>query len=493
MRTIALFVGIAAVGLPLLPAADHFLTIGGGYLPASNQVSLEKNILFHERVLAGTGHESSPHTLLFADGNAPGRDVQFEPAESAVPPANRYLAQLFGSEDSLDLEYRDHLLQKVDGASTPANIEQWFREKGAELEAGDRVVIYVAAHGGRATDRKKPHDTRLFLWNETSITVGTLSTLIESLPNDVSVVLIMAQCYAGGFAHVIFPGGDAEKGDLDRPVAGFFATVHDRMAAGCTPDIDEENYDEFSSHFWAALHGQSRTGKKIETADYDKDGRVTLEEAHAHTVLVSDTIDIPLKTSEAFLIERARFGDENHPALHPRSLPYPRLLELARPVDRAVLEGLSRQLDLTGEDRHSQATRSAADIAKRRGEMADEDKEKRRRFQSARDAIRHGLLALWPDLSNVLSPESVRILTENQEEFVAAVEDHPRFEEWKTLRSEREKIDEERFELEKRWVLYQRFLRTAETVILAANLEKSGDEPAMARLESILAVESGTL
>ena len=44
----------------------------------------------------------------------------------------------------------------------------------------------------------------------------------------------MVQCFSGGFANVIFEGGDPEKGLAAHSRAGFFATVNNRLAAGCT-------------------------------------------------------------------------------------------------------------------------------------------------------------------------------------------------------------------------------------------------------------------
>ena len=43
-----------------------------------------------------------------------------------------------------------------------------------------------------------------------------------------------------------------------------FSRVFDTTpAAGCTPDINEANYQEYSSYFWAALRGKTRTGEPI--------------------------------------------------------------------------------------------------------------------------------------------------------------------------------------------------------------------------------------
>ncbi len=78
----------------------------------------------------------------------------------------------------------------------------------------------------------------------------------------------MVQCYSGGFANLIF-----EQGQPDKPLAkanrcGFFATVHDRIAAGCTSDIDEEDYHEYSSAFWAAISRARANGQSSAAAGF---------------------------------------------------------------------------------------------------------------------------------------------------------------------------------------------------------------------------------
>ena len=134
---------------------------------------------------------------------------------------------------------------------------------------------------------------------------------LDKLDPQVRVVLVMVQCYSGGFANCIFNEGDAKKGVTGANRCGFYATVHNRPAAGCTPDIDEENYQEYSSSFWSAICGQTRTGQPVAPPDYDGDGRVSFAEAHAYTVLTSNTIDIPVKTSDAFLRAVSKTKDDN--------------------------------------------------------------------------------------------------------------------------------------------------------------------------------------
>ncbi len=42
---------------------------------------------------------------------------------------------------------------------------------------------------------------------------------------------------------------------------------------------------EYSSYFWGAILGQTRSGKQVLDADVDKNGQVSLGEAHAYAVV----------------------------------------------------------------------------------------------------------------------------------------------------------------------------------------------------------------
>ena len=111
------FIGLLLlILLPHLHGEDFFLTIGGGYAPSGNQASLEKNVLFYQRLLAGRQLLSKPHAVFFADGNSAGLDLQVMD-RNAVPRANQLMAEFFGSDTDLGLSYRNHEVPGVRGAS----------------------------------------------------------------------------------------------------------------------------------------------------------------------------------------------------------------------------------------------------------------------------------------------------------------------------------------------------------------------------------------
>ena len=107
MRTACALAACFLLTGPAAQADDYFLTIGGGYSPGANQVSLEKNVLFFQRVLQ-ENHSGQPRSdIYFADGDAPGRDLEVMDRAS-VPKPNRLMAEFFGSRSNLGLSYRNH-------------------------------------------------------------------------------------------------------------------------------------------------------------------------------------------------------------------------------------------------------------------------------------------------------------------------------------------------------------------------------------------------
>lgn len=228
------------------------------------------------------------------------------------------------------------------------------------------------------------------LWSRQTIDVHGLQENLKKLPKDVTVILVMAQCYSGGFAHAIFNDTESDSGNFEQPVCGFFATVSSREAAGCTPDINEEAYDEFSSHFWAAMRGEDRLGNSIENADYDGNGVVSFDEAYAYTALVSRNIDIPMKTSGAFLRARSRFQDDErgrNDLLLKQHAPYSKTLELADPIEKKLLESLSERLGLEGESRYAAAENAARGIENKRAALKKQYDAKKRIFDGRADDL----------------------------------------------------------------------------------------------------------
>ncbi|MDP6446333.1 MAG: hypothetical protein QF805_21255 [Pirellulaceae bacterium] len=530
-------------------ASDHFLTVGGGYSPRGNQISLEKNVQLFQRLLGQEYGEGAPHHILFSDGNHAGPDIQYMDPEFKIPRHVELLARVFRQTKYLKYQYRTHQIENVQGVSSHDNLKKWFEEVGAKLKAGDRLFIYATAHGGRGPDRKQPQNTVLYLWRNQRISMKDFTALLDKVPSEVPVVTVMVQCYAGGFANLTFEGGDPKSGAAQPQRCGFFATVHNRVAAGCTPDINEANYQEYSSYFWAALQGKTRTGQPIDSCDYDGDGRTSFAEAHAYALLTSGSIDVSIKTSDTFLRafsattakKPAKKGDgkkddakkddakkddakkddakkddakkddakkddaaekaaddsvEQPVAAEPKPLltvntSYDELFALAHPVDKAVLDGLSVQLELKESERGKEAKKLADDLMKQKKAVESTQGKLNREYGSITKQINESLLFRWPQLNNRWHPESIALVADEGDTIIKAIESHARYKRFEELSAELQQISAKRLDFDKRWAKCQRLIRALENVALAANLPQLSDEKRVAEYEQLIASENG--
>ncbi len=478
-------------------AEDYYLTIAGGYSPSGNQASLEKNVLFFQRMLADQKLDSRNLDIYFADGKSNNNTLQVKDLDR-IPQANRLMAEFFSTTRNLGLYYRPHKVPNIQGGTTRENISDWFETNGPKMKSGDRLMLYVSAHGGASKNKSKPHDTTIYLWNNKYIKVSELAAHLDKLPEGVKVVTVMVQCHAGGFARLLFDQADPEKGASKQQRVGFFATVHSRPAAGCTPEVNEKDYKEYSSYFWSALAGETRTGEQIDLPDYDENGFVSFAEAHAYTILTSDTIDLPIKTSGEYLRSVSKFADDRdeESELLGKEADYSKVLELAGPVDRIILETLSEKLNLSGEARiataRKEGKRSTRSSRSSRGSFS----RGRRGPTSERAKLKMRIAAdvkrKWPSLGNVLNPESVELVTTKSKEFVKAIETHKDYAKYRKLMDAQGAASKKLSPTESK-VKYERFVRIAENVILSANLESVGSDSEKEAYARLVAGEFSSL
>jgi hypothetical protein len=471
-------------------AADHFLAIGGGNAPSNTQVSLEKNILFFRDALSTLGLASAPQQVLFADGNGNADDVQFAAGEDQTPEANRRLADVFSGDDADSNQYRPHAIPNVWGPAQRESLDKWFDTIGKTIPDGDRLILYYTGHGGPG---ESPTNTTLALWNEQGLTVKSLTRMLDRLRPGVSVVLVMVQCFSGGFANVIYQDADPTRGLSDRNRCGFFATTSDREAAGCTPDIDLEDYREYSTYFWAALCGHTRTGKPVVKPDFLADGHIGLSEAHAYTLIHSETIDIPVTTSDAFLRQFSRLATDPADGLMSSAAPYDQLIKSADPPHRAVLDGLSQALALSKPDRLLEAQKLADDLTQRRSDIEQRQRRLTRSIRTLRDIAQSVLQSRWPALANPTSAAAQQTISSQGPQIVAMLHSSISYDHLRAALDQSDKLDDDDLNLERQWVKCQRFINTAESVALAANVPAVCSPELQQRYHRLIAAENAAL
>ncbi len=320
----------------------YALIVGGGPDVENNAAQIEGHVHF----VAGTLPTAARHVVLFADGKA-GHDSVSYADLSAAADAKRALAILLADSDAGEpvLTRAPQLGLPIDG---PARLQD-FRRALTKISAQAAKVpapllLYLAGHGTR--DEKNEADTAYDLWEGEALKVRALAAEVARVPRQVPVVLVMAQCFSGAFANLLFRGGDPNGALVEGNVAGFFSARKDREAAGCSYATEQADYQDFSSYFFGALCGHDRFGGVVEGADFDGDGTVTLHEAFCHALIHDPSADTPVCTSDVFL---KRFAGLPDATIY--GTPYAEAWQAATPAQRAVLDALSERLGLAGEAR----------------------------------------------------------------------------------------------------------------------------------------------
>jgi len=476
----------------------HVLVLGGGYSASGNQISLESNIRYFRKIRQNLGLEDAFVQTYFADGNDSSRDLQFFDPNYSVPFINQVLAELFGNSKTVSHQYRSNNL-RPNGPSSIQSIDQWF-EKRKEHISPTNNLIYFTGHGGKGAT-KTPHNTTAYLWSNGRLKVTDFVKKLDQLPLNQSTILIMVQCYSGGFANVIFEDGDPDKNFTGHARAGFFSTIQSRVAAGCTPDIREANYREYSTSFWEALCGFSRIGKKINKPDYNADGKTSLMEAHSYVCIHSKTIDIPLKTSDVLLRKYMGTDFKDVPpkdgkkSILEKILPNfynnesnitagqkkientteTELLDWASHEEKAIYSALSDELGLNKDLPIKEIKKLQEVLNKEKEQLQKEKKQSLDQKNKLRDELKKKLKKKYPELVNPYHERVSEIIHSKEKDVILSIiRVQGTWDNFLKAKEKANQIEADKFTLEKKEAKLLRLRRCVENIFLFQQLKESG-------------------
>ena len=464
------------------------LIVGGGPEKEYNQVAIESNVRYVCRLLP----PNTARTILFADGNQDSATVLYDEEAKALSPGEQILTLLLRGPNALDdnpSHYRKPNLGALDGPSRPDAIEKAFAQLSQEADADPKRahLLYFTGHGSsNQQDRENNHYD---LWGKRqALSVRELAAHIARLPKETPITVVMVQCYSGAFGNLLFEGGDPKGEPADRDIAGFFATIKERVAAGCTSEVNEAEYHDFTSYFFAALTGIDRVGRKVTGVDYNRDGRVGMDEAFYYTIANDRSIDVPVSTSDVFL---RRFVPWQ-PAEAFRTN-YNRVRSWATPAQSAALETLSEKLKLRGEDRLSSAYQQM--VHGDGGEEWGRDRGARRQmrqFESLRQERRRSLFRRWPDLQRSDGNTNLTL----KREVITQLNKEAEAGRWDDLMQALSAVNRVEIESENRAIQESyliRFVRLGYSILLAHRLQERGSDALKSRFERLVANESRSL
>jgi hypothetical protein len=298
-------------------SATSFLVIGGGGAPSNNEIALEKNLLYFQRSLCEMGYAPKQAKIFFANGNN---------GEATI----RYI------DESNQERYKPPNIPNLNGSSTYRNLKSSLLED----QSIKPLFFYFTGHG--LLNKKNNNDNTIILWNEQYVSVKQLAKVLDQMPYQKPFVTMMSQCYSGSFTNLIYKNGDRRQPIAKQRRCGFFATIKTLPSVGCTPEVDEADYQDYSSSFYAGLTGVNRVNQPVPSADYNLNGKVAYNEAHAYAKIDDKSTDLPISTSEAWLQDRASQKDRDVIV----NQPIASLLVSARPEQHFVVSSIIKMLNI---------------------------------------------------------------------------------------------------------------------------------------------------
>ncbi len=326
----------------------HVLIINGGAGQGQNYQSHFLHVRRLLALLARQGIDGKRIAVFDADGTDPAPDMavrDIQPESDFWLLRGTRLEQVLGTQTV----YANTELPGVDLApATRAGIHAWLKNARGRLRAGDTLLVYVTDHGSKNPD--DTGDNRITLWGSKEVLPASeLRKDLERIDPGVRVVMLMSQCYSGGFASLlsVHARSDVPRG----AVCGYFSSTADRPAYGCYPENRGKENVGHSFHFLEAL---ARGG--------------SFAAAHDDVLWQDQTPDVPLRTSDVYLaklLDRAATDAKTeHDAL---------VDELLRTAwrDKAAWEPEIRQLDRIGHAFGIFSPRSLGELEERTKDLSD--------------------------------------------------------------------------------------------------------------------------
>jgi hypothetical protein len=437
------------------PAATRWLAIGGGAGPDSNQLSLESDLALAVEIFEKGGR------VLFA-GGPDSEGVQVAERRDGGDPLLAELASLFAPRAGRNATYR---MTKL-AAHGPATRERVRQELSTLGKAGrEPLLVYFASHGDIGSE---PARNVVSLWGGGALAADELATLLDDATRPMR--LVIAACFSGGFAEMVFRGGYKKGGPAAADRCGLFSSTWDLEASGCDPDPDRKSHESYGVYFLHALRGRDRHGKELPRADvdFDGDGKISLAEAHARVRIVSRGIEVPTTTSERWL----------------REVALPKGSPLAWPEEEAVIAALEKKLKADEERARSELER----LDKRVDELSESQDAASSDEQAAYEQTVGELLARWPVLDDPWHPDFAATVDAHRDDIEKHLDESAAYRRFRKAGDVAERLEREAHRAMAERAPYERLVRALDNRRLAGQLKQKGG-PDWQRFEALRTCE----
>ncbi len=170
---------------------------------------------------------------------------------------------------------------QVNDGGTATALESTIDDLATKLQEDDFLLIHVNNHGYRASNVS-------YIVTYSPISYGiysssTFANKISGLPDFAVLMVMMEQCFSGGFTDSVIVNSTAKR-------------TH--FAAACEEDrssIGGAFFDPFALDWIAAMNGQYPNGSSLSRiVDVNQDGRISASEAFDYAYAERDSYDTPV-------------------------------------------------------------------------------------------------------------------------------------------------------------------------------------------------------
>lgn len=282
--------------------SQHVWLVGGGSQIQNAQAQIADNIRWQRQVFQ---QRVKPRSLqiLFGAGKSPLPDIKRFRRSENFNAGMAPLALVFGDGWANGFRFDHHKIDDVLGSTQVDNLKSRLTNHLIQLKPGDAVFLGFNGYGSKA-----PKDLRqnaMLLWDNTALSVREMDEILNVLPPEIPVRMVMSQCYSAAFANLIYRQSEQKEGMSTYRRCGFFAQSAQRPTGGCFSELNpgaDDSPQDYIRYFYSAIAGRHSNGEATTgVADTNANGRVSLREAHFYALENAYSLELSRSTSEVFL------------------------------------------------------------------------------------------------------------------------------------------------------------------------------------------------
>lgn len=276
-------------------AQQHVIQIGGGDSLESSQGQIEANVIWLNELFS---HRDNTLHNFFASGSGNEKDVIYLDPQAA-PGRMEGLKRIFDNALSDRAVARHNNVPNNKGSTAKDALIPALDQLMLTVKPEDEVLFVYNGHG--SPDPSDTTNNYLRTWNKTRITVADFDQILDKAPKDATIRFVFPQCFSGAFHNLIYQNPWIhELAEQNR--CGFLAQSPFNESEGCTLSVNAREYNDYSTYFFAAMAGQTRTHQPlVSDPDINHDNKLSYREAHLYVLLNSTSKDLVRSTSEVFL------------------------------------------------------------------------------------------------------------------------------------------------------------------------------------------------